>query len=263
MKRPLRGFEVVGLAAALAGSAACAPSNSVKSGAPVLIEVSIVEGGGATITSIPPGAAACAAGTTSGGMCDASGDHIDKTCFLGQSWCRCGAAPAPAMQMPMPSCTDGGLAGMSGAAGAAGGAGGAAGGAAGAAAGGAGGAAGADGGAAGAAGGAAGAPPAPDGVWNCAPFSPTAQTLFTFDRVIDTRPFDADAGASVAATVTTGTPPTPVASTTDYKPNGSPNELIFPAFGDFRSDGPSLLVTTSPALPASAAATVQLNPTAV
>ncbi len=63
MKRPFRGFEVVGLAAALASGAACAPSNSVKSGAPVLIEVSIVEGGGATITSIPPGAAACPAGT--------------------------------------------------------------------------------------------------------------------------------------------------------------------------------------------------------
>ena len=282
MKRPFRGFEVVGLAAALASGAACAPSNSVKSGAPVLIEVSIVEGGGATITSIPPGAAACPAGTATGGMCYATGDHQDRTCFLAQNWCRCAAAPAPAMQMPMPTCTDGGVAGTSGAAGAAGGAAGAAagaaggaggaagaaagaaaGGAAGTAAGGAGGAAGADGGAAGAAGGAAGAPPAPDGIWNCAPFAPTAQALFTFDRVIDTRPFDADAGASVAATVAAGTPATPIASTTDYTPNGSPNELIFPAFGDFRADGPSLLVMPSPALPAGAAATIQLNPLAV
>ncbi|HSS39813.1 MAG TPA: Ig-like domain-containing protein [Polyangia bacterium] len=250
MKRPFRGFEVVGLAAVLAGGAACAPSNAVKSGAPVLIEVSIVEGGGATITSIPAGATACAAGTAPGGTCSTS---ADKTCFLAQNWCRCGAAPGAPMQMPTPTCTDGGLAGMSGAAGGA--------------AGGAGGAAGSAGAAGGAAGTDAGAPadaaPAPDGLWNCDPFSPTAQTLFTFDRLIDTRPFDADAGASVAATVTAGAPAALVLSTTDYTPNGSPHELLFPAYGDFRSDGPSLLVMPAPALPASSTATVKLLPTAI
>jgi hypothetical protein len=144
--------------------------------------------------------------------------------------------------------------------GAAGGAGGAAGGAAGAA-GGAGGAAGADAGAPADA--ATDAAPAPDGLWNCDPFSPTAQTLFTFDRVIDTRPFDADAGASVAATVTAGTPAALVISTTDYTPNGSPHELIFPLFGDFRTDGPSLLVSAAPALPANSTATVKLIPTVI
>ncbi|HVY37874.1 MAG TPA: Ig-like domain-containing protein, partial [Polyangia bacterium] len=137
--------------------------------------------------------------------------------------------------------------------------------------GGAAGAAGAAGGAAGAAGGAAGADAGvasdaatpPDGIWNCDPFAPTAQVLFTFDRVIDTRPFDADAGASVAATVSTGTPPAAVLASTDYTPNGSPHELIFPLFGDFRADGPSLLVTPAPALPANSAATVSLVPAKV
>ncbi len=257
MKRPFPGFEVVGLAAALASGAACAPNNSVKSGAPVLIQVSIVEGSGATVTSIPAGAAACAPGLATGDPCRTSGEQKDKTCFLAQNWCRCGAAPGAPMPMPAPTCTDGGMAGMSGAAGAAGGAdGGTAG-----AAGGAGGEA--AGGASGAAGAAGGAASPPDGLWNCDPFSPTAQTLFTFDRVIDTRPFDADAGASVAATVTAGTPPALVLSTTDYAPNGSPNELIFPLFGDFRTEGPSLLVSPAPALPASGVATVQLNAAAV
>ncbi|HVY40877.1 MAG TPA: hypothetical protein VHM31_23220 [Polyangia bacterium] len=123
MKRPFRGFEVVGLAAALAGAGACAPNNSVKPGAPVLIEVSIVEGGGATITSIPPSAALCAAGTASGGACSTTSD---KTCVLAKNWCRCGAAPAAPMPMPPSTCTDGGVAGASGAAGAAGTSGGAA-----------------------------------------------------------------------------------------------------------------------------------------
>ncbi len=241
MKRPFRGFEVVGLAAVLAGGA-CAPSNAVKSGAPVLIEVSIVEGGGASITSIPAGAAACAAGTASGGTCYTTGDHADKTCFLAQNWCRCASEPAATMPMPAPTCTDGGMAGMSGAAG---GAGGAAGGAAG-------GTAGAD------AGTPADAAPPPDGIWNCDPFAPTAQALFTFDRVIDTRPFDSDAGVSAAATVTAGTPAAPVASTTVYTPNGTPHALFSPSL-----HGPNLLVSPTPALPASSTAIFQLNPTAV
>ncbi|HVT07601.1 MAG TPA: hypothetical protein VHO67_09090, partial [Polyangia bacterium] len=118
MKRPFRGFEVLGLAAALAGAGACTPNNSVKPGAPVLIEVSIVEGGGATITSIPPSAPVCAAGTVSGGACFTA---TDKTCFLTKNWCRCGAAPAAPMPMPAPTCTDGGVA-DAGAAGSAGGA---------------------------------------------------------------------------------------------------------------------------------------------
>ncbi|HVT07644.1 MAG TPA: Ig-like domain-containing protein, partial [Polyangia bacterium] len=110
------------------------------------------------------------------------------------------------------------------------------------------------------AGAAADAATPPDGIWNCDPFAPTAQVLYTFDRLLDTRPFDADAGASVAATVTSGTPPAAVLATTDYTPNGSPHELIFPLFGDFRADGPSLLVTPAPALPASGTATVSLVP---
>lgn len=94
----------------------------------------------------------------------------------------------------------------------------------------------------------------PDGIWNCAPFAPTAQGLFIFDRLLDTRPFDADAGASVAATVTAGTPAAAITATTEYTPNGTPHEL----FGNFRTDGPNLLVTAAPALPAGSPATITL-----
>ena len=68
MKRPFRGFEVVGLVAALAGGAACTPSNSVKSGAPVLIEVTIVKAGRHDHHASPP-APQPVPGTASGGAC--------------------------------------------------------------------------------------------------------------------------------------------------------------------------------------------------
>lgn len=257
MKRPFRRFEGIGLAAALAVGAGCTPNNSVKSGAPVLIEVSIVEGGGAKVTSIPAGAGACPAETAAGGTCDPA---AATTCFLAtaSNWCRCAATMAPAPATPAPTCTDGGTAGAGGVAGSTGAAGaaGAAGSLGSAGAGGAGGSAAADAG--------ADATAMPAGTWNCDPFAPTAVALFVFDRVLDTQPFDSDAGTtSAGATLTTVPPAATVTGKVDYRPNGSPKEVIFPLVGDFRSDGPSLLISGNPALPAGAAVTVALDPTAV
>jgi hypothetical protein len=90
MKRPLRRFEVICLAAALGGGGACTPNNSVKPGAPVLIQVSIVEGGGTTVTNIPPGEPACAADAVAGNPC--ATDAGTTMCELPTSvWCQCGA----------------------------------------------------------------------------------------------------------------------------------------------------------------------------
>jgi hypothetical protein len=61
-----------------------------------------------------------------------------------------------------------------------------------------------------------------------------------------------------AATIMAGT--TAVASTADYTSNGTPNTLIFKTiFGDPRADGPNLLISGAPALPAGAAVTVKLD----
>ena len=244
MKRPLRRFEVVYLAAVLGVGGACTPNNSVKPGAPVLTTVSIVEGGGATITNIPATAPGCPAEATAGNACFTTA----PMCFelVSGNWCRCVANMAPAAPTPGPDC--------GGAGGAAGGAGGAAG------AGGGGGAGGADGGSTPDA--AADAAPPPDGTWNCDPFAPTAQVLFVFDRLLDSRPLDpGDGGTVTAAGVTAGG--TPIASNVDYASNGSPGEFIFPAYGDFRAAGPSLLVSGAPSLPVNDYITVSLDPTQV
>lgn len=263
MKRPFRRFEVLCLAAALAGGAGCTPDHSVKPGAPVLTEVAIVEGGGATVTHIPTGAQPCAATAVTGGGCDPS---VDTTCFQAgiNNWCRCNANPAPAAPTPPPMC-DGGMggaaAGSTGAAGA-GGAGGA-GGMSGAASADAGADAGVDAAAgAGGAGGAAAPTPAP-GTWTCDPFGPTAKVMYVFDRLLDSRPLDpGDAGGPVAAaTITAGAATIP--SNADYASNGAPGTLIFPLLGDFRADGPSLVISAVPALPSSAAVTVALDGTMV
>jgi hypothetical protein len=213
----------------------------------VLTEVSIVEGGGASVTSIPAGAGECAAGTTGGGSCFTT---TDTTCFLtsAANWCRCVANPAPAAPAtPPPSCTDAGAAN---------------GGAGGAADAGAAGSGGAGGSAASATDAGDAAPAVPDGTWNCDPFSPTATALFVFDRLLDTEPFDADGGAATTATLETA-PTSTVSAAVDYASNGSPNEVIFPLLGTLRVDGPSLLISGDPALLAPAEIRIALNPQAV
>jgi len=262
MKRPFRRFEVIYLAAALAGGAGCTPDHSVKPGAPVLTEVYIVEAGGAPL-SIPAGAQACAATAATGVGCDPS---ADTTCFqpTANNWCRCNANPAP-MSPPSPSTCDAGM-GMGGAAAGSPGTAGAGG------AGGMSGASSADAGAdaaagtagAAGAGGGAGAAAVPSpGSWDCHGFAPATQVVYVFDRLLDTRPLDpGDAGGPVAAaTIMSGAATIP--SNADYASTGSAGTFFFPLLGDFRADGPSLLVSALPALPASAAVTIALDGTQV
>jgi hypothetical protein len=126
------------------------------------------------------------------------------------------------------------------------------------------GAAGAGGGAGGAGGGPTDAAPAADGTWNCAPFSPTAQALFVFDRLLDPAPLG-DGGASAApATVTAAeaSGPTPLASTTDYASNGAVGLFVAPNYNP-RFNGPSLVVSPAAALPAGTAVTFALDGTVV
>jgi hypothetical protein len=245
IERPI----LVGLAAALATfGAACSPNQGVAPGAPVLTEIDIVENPytATNVTSIPSAVTDCPTGAASdGGAIDgatgttpaaATGGMCDPTVAVpicrqvsAKNWCRC-VANTPPSPPPASTCTD---AGTSGAA--------------------------VDAGSADAA--------APlGGTWNCDPFAPTSVALFVFDRLLDTTPFDTDdSGASpnVATTTISLTPPNPVTVTVDYTPNGSPNEIIFPLLGDFRSDGPSLLFAAQPTLPTAAAFTVTLDPTKV
>jgi hypothetical protein len=251
IERPI----LVGLAAALATlGAACSPNQSVKPGAPVLTEIDIVENPytATNVTSIPSNVADCPTGAASdgggasdggagattaamtGGMCDPTVPICRQV--SAKNWCRC-VANTPPSPPPASTCTDAGTPDAA--------------------------AAGAD--AAVDAGSSDAAAPL-GGTWNCDPFAPNSAALFVFDRLLDTAPFDTgDGGGSpnVATTMISPTPPHPVAVTVDYTPNGSPNEIIFPLLGDFRSDGPSLLFAGEPATPAAATVTVTLDPTKV
>jgi hypothetical protein len=226
MNRPFPRLEVLGLTAALALAGACTPNTSVKPGAPVLIEMSVVEssGVGPVVTTFTSAAVECPTGAATGGMCDPSAPTCRQT--AASNWCRC-TANSPAS---MPACTDGGTPD-------------------------------------------AGTPDAgtPDasaltGTFDCHLFSPNAMALFVFDRLLDSAPLDpGDAGGvTTAATVTvTPTPATPVVMSADYASNGSPNEIIFPLLGDFRSDGPSLLFSATPPFATGSADTIALDGTQV
>jgi hypothetical protein len=257
IERPI----LLGLAAALATfGAACSPNQGVAPGAPVLTEIDIVENpynpASQNATSItgdvkdcPTGAASdgggasdgAASGTTAaatGGMCDPTVPICRQV--SAKNWCRCVANPPPSTP-PASTCTDAGASDAGAAVADAA----------------------VDAGSADAASDAA----APlGGTWNCDPFAPTSVALFVFDRLLDTAPFDTgDGGGSpnVATTMISPTPPNPVAVTVDYASNGSPNEIIFPLLGDFRSDGPSLLFAGQPTFPTASALTVTLDPTKV
>jgi hypothetical protein len=253
IERPI----LVGLAAALAAfGAACSPNQGVQPGAPVLTEIDIVENPytATSVTSIPSAVADCPTGVASdgGGTIDgatgttpaaATGGMCDPTVAVpicrqvsAKNWCRC-VANSPPSAPPASTCTDAGAPDAAAAV--------------------------AD--AAVDAGSSDAAAPL-GGTWNCDPFAPTSVALFVFDRLLDTAPFDTgDGGGSpnVATTMVSPTPPNPVTVTVDYASNGSPNEIIFPLLGDFRSDGPSLLFAGQPTLPTASAFTVTLDPTKV
>jgi hypothetical protein len=293
MKRQFARIErrgLLGFAVALATlGAACSPNNGVKPGAPVLTAIDIVENPynpvTQNVTSIPANAPDCptsaaiddggagdggagdggagdggagdggaddagakdgaTAGTTAaatGGMCDPAAVPICRQ-VSAKNWCRCVANMPPSPPAAAPNCTDAGTpdagavvadASVD--------------------------AASAD------AGGKSDAAAPLGGTWNCDPFAPTSVALFVFDRLLDTAPFDpGDAGGTpnVATTMISPTPPNPVVVVADYASNGSPNEIIFPLLGAFRSDGPSLLFAGQPTLPTAAAVTVTLDPTKV
>lgn len=235
MNRLSARFELCGLAVALAAlGPACNPKSNVAPGAPVLIEMKIIEGGGASVTTIPASTPECPAtalgvdGGINGGMCDPT----VPLCRLSSAsnWCRCVANAAPAA--PGPNCVDGGLV---------------------------------DAGTPDAGAPAADAAAPLGGTYDCSPFSPNSAALFVFDRLLDSALLaPGDSGALTTVATTTTTPmPAGLSFTTDYNSNGSPNEIIFPLLGDNLNDGPGLLFAGSPELPGDAVVSITLDPTKV
>lgn len=250
MNRPFPRFEVLGLTAALALAGACTPNNSVKPGAPVLTGLSIIEGGGATITTVTPTTDFCPAGTAEGGACDPVAFPVCEA-VTSNVLCRC---------VPNPMSTTGGSTATSDAGSADAGA--------------------SDGaapdgssavsdaatsdGSATKDSGADGAAATLTGTWTCS-FAPTAVVLYTFDRLLDTAPFatDADSQSNAAlAPVFVPAPATPVALIGDYASNGSPDLLVFKYYS-LRAAGPSLLFAGAPTFPTSTAVTITLDKTNV
>jgi hypothetical protein len=245
MNRPFPRFEVLGLTAALALVGACTPNTSVKPGAPVLIELSILENGGASITTVKPETGLCPAPGTEGAPCDPVADAVCQSTTT-TNLCRC--IPNPAPPPPMDAGTSD--AATSDAAAATSDAGKPDGGAA------------SDSGTQ-ADGSSDAAPAMLTGTLNCT-FAATSSILYVFDRVLDTE-FLGDGGGAPGLAAISSKPASPmtVTLTGDYASNGSPNEVIFPLIGAIRSDGPSLLFTGVPALPAGSAVTVALDKTKV
>jgi Big-like domain-containing protein len=242
----------VGAMAALSGfGAACAPNQGVPSGAPVLYEIKIIQSG-ATVTTITADTPDCPAdgGNISGTMCAPTASALDLVrtgpapicrSAANNTWCRCNANPTPAAAPSAQSCTDGGATDAGG------------------------GDAGAAPDAADASADAADAPAMLGGTWDCSAFSPTAQPLFVFDRLLDSKPLDpGDAAALTQIASVTVTPPAamPVAVAANYASNGSPNETLFSLF-TFRADGPSLFFSGDPALPVNSIVRLTLDATKV
>jgi hypothetical protein len=91
--------------------------------------------------------------------------------------------------------------------------------------------------------------------------------VFVFDRLLDSRPLDPDAGTPAAAAMVTAASAagahTAVMSNAEYDSTGAPGLFVAPAFGRPGADGPSLLVSGIPALPASSTITTTLDATLV
>jgi hypothetical protein len=246
MKRPFPRFEVLGLTAALALAGACTPNNAVKPGAPVLTGISIVENPGGfpytdTVTTISPTTGFCPAGTSEGGACDPTVPPVCET-VTSNVLCRCVPPPPP----PMPAATSDAGPTDAGAPDA-----------------------GTPDGSAAASDAATSdaAAPTPTGTWVCS-FAPTAVVLYTFDRLLDTTPFDTnDAGnqSNAAMPPTFVPPPSPpnaVSLIGDYASNGSPNLFVF-NFYSLRAAGPSLFFAAAPTFPTATTVTITLDKTQV
>jgi hypothetical protein len=250
----------------------CAPDNSVKPGAPVLLKFTVVQPGGVTLT-IDSSAKICATTVVDGAAC------------------RAVAGPAVT---PSSGGGSGGSGGDTGTAGSSGGS--VAGSGGGSVAGSGGGSVAGSGGGApsgSSAGGSGGGgeveiipadvncqnettkiwctcdgntnPDAP--VWVCQPLRVTG-VISTFDRLLDTTPLKpgplAYGGEGAADTVTAAVGGTATPVLTDYTSNGSPFGLLLPLFGayyyqNFRLDGPSLFTIPDTAFPSGAIVTMTLN----
>jgi hypothetical protein len=243
MNRPFPRFEVLGLTAALALAGACTPNNSVKPGAPVLTEISIIENGGATITTVTPTTGFCPTGTQEQGACDPTAYPACEE-VTGHALCHCVPPPPPPTSGPVATSDaappDAAVsdAGTSDAA--------------------------ASDASATKDSGADGAVSTLTGTWSCS-FAPSAMVLYTFDRLLDTNPFSTDAGSqsnAALAPVFVPAPTTPVSLTGDYAPNGSPDLFIF-HFYSLRAAGPSLLFAGVPTFPTATNVTITLDKTTV
>ena len=246
MNRPFPRLEVLGLTAALALVGACTPNNSVKPGAPVLTGLSIIEGGGATITTVDSTTDFCPAGTAEGGACDPVAFPVCEA-MTSNVLCHCVAPPAQVASAfaatAKAGSTDGGATpdGSSAVSDAA-----------------------ASDASATKDAGASDAASTLTGTWTCS-FSPTAVVLYTFDRLLDTDPFTTDADSQSNAAkppVFVPAPATPVSLIGDYAPNGSPDLLIF-HFYSLRGAGPSLLFAGAPTFPTSTNVTITLDKSTV
>ena len=246
MNRPFPRLEVLGLTAALALVGACTPNNSVKPGAPVLTGLSIIEGGGATITTVTPTTDFCPAGTAEGGACDPVAFPVCEE-VTSNVLCHCVAPPAQVASAfaatAKAGSTDAGATpdGSSAVSDAA-----------------------ASDASATADSGASDAASTLTGTWTCS-FAPTAVVLYTFDRLLDTSPFTTDADSQSNAAlppVFVPAPATAVSLIGDYAPNGSPDLLIFHYYS-LRGAGPSLLFAGAPTFPTSTNVTITLDKTNV
>jgi len=246
MNRPFPRFEVLGLTAALALVGACTPNTSVKPGAPVLIELSVVENGGATITTVTPTTLTCPGATPEGGGCDSVKYAVCEA--TNNNLCRCVPNPPPMNATPPmdagapDAATPDAAAAMSDA--------------------GSPDAATSDAGNSDA--GADAAPAMLTGTWSCT-FAPTSTVLYVFDRILDTEFLGDGGGAFGLASISSDPmPPIAVKLNGDYASNGSPNIILnSPIVGDYRADGPSILFAAVPALPTSATVSVTLDNTKV
>jgi hypothetical protein len=118
------------------------------------------------------------------------------------------------------------------------------------------------------------------GEWNCAPFAPSTKVIATFDRLIDTTPFEPDSGVepeAIAALTASPVPPSPPGPGVDYSSTGSPTTLVFgiyspnwgyfvtgnPNDNNYRWAGPSIQVVGEPTLPSGATVSIDLSKTNV
>jgi hypothetical protein len=94
------------------------------------------------------------------------------------------------------------------------------------------------------------------GTLNCT-FPPLTKVVATFDRLLNTAPFEAITMAPVATLTSAPPPPMMVALTAaaDYTSTGSTTGLVFPMFG---IGGPTIALTGTPAVPTSSTATFEL-----